>query len=348
MLPMSSNKKGLLLINIGTPDSASPNGPSVAEVRRYLGQFLMDPFVIDLPWVFRALLVHGIILRTRPKASQEAYHKIWTPQGSPLLIHSFAFAKGVQERLPHFEVALGMCNGNPSIESALRKLANAGVSQIIVAPLFPQYSEATNAGSMYITGKALKKLNWQPKIKEISAFYRQKFFIDTFAHEIRPLVESQKPDLVLFSFHGLPEKHITKADPTKMHCLQAGDCCADFEKHHPNCYKAQCAQTARLLSEAIGLKPGQSTHAFQSRLGRTRWIGPYTDEVLAELPKKGFKNILVVSPSFVADCLETLEEIGMRGRDTFLEAGGKTFSLAPCVNSRQDWIDGFSSWIETL
>ncbi len=337
---MSQPQQGVLLLNIGTPDSTS-----VADVRRYLAEFLSDPRVIDIHPVARWLLLHAVILRVRPKRSAEAYSEVWTERGSPLLFHSQDLAAALQQRLNgEASVRLAMRYGNPSIADALEAFARDGVDRIAVLPLFPQYSAATTGSAIEAT-KAAANSRWNlPQLQMIGEHADDPGYIEALAATLRPALEPA-PDHILFSFHGLPERHVRKGDPSGGHCLQRGDCCEVVVDANRRCYRAQCFATARALQAVVGLADEQLSVAFQSRLGRTPWIGPHTDATLAELGRQGVKRLVVMTPSFVADCLETIEEIGLRGRETFLEAGGGEMILVPCLNASPSWVDGLEALV---
>lgn len=328
---------GLLLINLGTPDS-----PDTPDVRRYLDQFLMDPRVIDINPLGRAALVKLAILPFRPKESGEAYRQIWTERGSPLLFHTEDLAAGVRERLgDDVQVEIAMRYQSPSIESALDRFRANGVDQIVAFPLFPQYSSAA-------TGSAVQELwerageRWNtPSIVNVPAFYEHPAFIEAFAKVAEPILADMKPDRVLFSYHGLPERHVRKSDESEgqTHCLATAGCCDAITPANRHCYRAQCYATTRAIVARLGLAEGEYEVAFQSRLGRDPWIKPYTDERLEALPGEGIKSVAVMCPAFVADCLETLEEIGMRAEEDFKAAGGEALRLVPSLNSSPAWID---------
>jgi ferrochelatase len=331
----ASRKTGVLLLNLGTPDA-----PETAPVRRYLREFLYDPRVIDIHPVGRMLLLEGAILPFRPSKSAEAYKKIWTDKGSPLLFHSVALKEAVQAKLgAAVPVELGMQYGNPSIPSALESLRQQQVEQIVVAPLYPQYSASS-------TGSALEKVyqhastRWViPAISTVGAFYDHPGFIEAFRDVARPVIDALNADHVLFSYHGLPERHMRKADDSGAHCLASKSCCDTLTPVNRNCYRAQCVATTKLLAQALQLAPEQYSLSFQSRLGRTPWIQPYTDLVIPELAKQGKRRIAVLCPAFVADCLETLEEIGLRAREQFKAEGGEELVLVPSLNATPRWID---------
>jgi ferrochelatase len=332
--------KGLLLINLGTPDQ-----PTTAAVRRYLAQFLSDPRVLDINPVGRWLLLHAVILRTRPAKSAHAYRQIWSEQrGSPLLYHSVDLAAAVQARLGDgWKVALGMRYGNPSIASAFRELRAAGVDRIVVLPLFPQYASSS-------TGSALEEL-YRIAGAELTvaplevrpAFFDDPGFLAAFVAVGRATLDGFGADHVLFSFHGLPERHMTEGDPSGRHCLASPDCCAALTALNRNCYRAQSYSTARDLAAGLALAEGGWSVSFQSRLGRTPWIKPYTDVVLDELAARGVKRLAVFCPAFVADCLETLEEIGLRARAQFKAAGGEDLILVPSLNATPAWAEAVAA-----
>ena len=333
---------GLLLINLGTPASTD-----VPDVRRYLAEFLSDPRVIDINPVGRALLLHGIILRFRPKASAEAYRTIWTERGSPLLFHTVDLAAKVAERLgPSCQVVTAMRYQQPSIEAGMQALAEAGVDRVVALPLFPHYSSAawgSAAEEVYRVASA----GWNvPCVQLVPPFYDHPAFIEAFAEVGRARLDDFKPDKVLFSYHGVPERHCTKSDLTGAHCLKRADCCDALVKANRNCYRAQCYATTRALAEALGLSAEQHEVSFQSRLGRTPWIQPYTDVRVVELAQAGVKRLAVYSPAFVADCLETLEEIAIRAKEDFQAHGGEDLLLIPSLNAEDVWADGVVRMVE--
>jgi ferrochelatase len=330
---------GLLLINLGTPDE-----PTSSAVRRYLREFLSDPRVLDINAVGRAALLNLVILPTRPSKSAEAYQKIWTDRGSPLLFHSQDLADKVRERLDSdWRVELAMRYGSPSIGDALERFRVAGITRLVVFPLFPQYAASSTGSALEVVYKHVAESWNTPYLTVVPPYYDDPLFIDAFAAVGRPVVDNQKPDHVLMSFHGLPERHMHKSDHTGSHCLRSDDCCAQMSSANSECYRAQCFATARALAAKLGLEDGKWEVTFQSRLGRTPWIKPYTDEVLLELPKRGIKKLAVFCPAFVADCLETLEEIGMRAVEDFKKAGGEELTLVPSLNSSDAWADAVAA-----
>ena len=326
-------KTGLLLINLGTPESPDPS-----DVRPYLRQFLMDPRVIDVP-AWKRWFVVNLILISRPKASGEAYAKIWTEQGSPLLIHSRALTEKVAQRLPGVRVELAMRYGSPSIESGLQRLRNAAVDKVVAFPLYPQYSSAANGSSLDKVFTEAAKLWNVPDIETIPPFYDDPEFIAACAARARPVIESADPEKVYFSFHGLPERHVVKSDESGAHCLRSAECCAHIGDANRHCYRAQCYATARLLGDRLGISDEKRVVCFQSRLGRDPWIRPYTDEIMIEHARAGVKRAVILSPAFVADCLETLEELGIRAVADWTANGGERLDIVPCVNSDDLWVD---------
>lgn len=330
-------KKAVLLINLGTPDH-----DDVHSVRRYLREFLNDPRVIDLPIWIRWPLVNLMIVPFRYKKTANAYQKIWSEVGSPLLTHTRDMQIALSAKLgDEYHVELAMRYGNPSIDAALNNLKQ--YNSIDIIPLFPQYSSAA-------TGSALKKTldqlsnRWNiPTIKVIHDFYNHPGFIQAFAENIRNTLKNKRIDLLVFSYHGLPERHVIKSD-CKAKCDRVNACPA-ISENNLFCYRAQCYATTQLIVEELKLTKDQYTVAFQSRLGRTPWIKPYTDLMLPELRAKGMQHIAMVSPSFTADCLETLEEINIRTRERWLSLGGTEFTFIPCVNAELQWIAALADMV---
>ncbi|HEY5951460.1 MAG TPA: ferrochelatase [Kofleriaceae bacterium] len=332
---------GLLLINLGTPDA-----PTTPAVRRYLREFLSDPRVIDINPVGRALLLNLIILPTRPAKSAAAYRAIWdSERGSPLLAFSRDLAAGVAAKLgDRWRVELAMRYGKPTIESGLAALRGAGVDRIVVLPLYPQYAASSTATSVARVME-LAGARWDvTPLDFIPAFYADEGFLGAFAAVAKPVLAQARPDHVLLSFHGLPERQIQKSDPTGAHCLRSATCCDAITTANQSCYRAQCYATARALASRLSLT--DYTVCFQSRLGRTPWITPHTDVLLDELAKQGKKRLAVLCPAFVADCLETLEEIGIRAREQFKAAGGDELTLVPSLNATPAWIDAVCAMAE--
>jgi protoporphyrin/coproporphyrin ferrochelatase len=333
---------GVLLLNLGTPDS-----PSVPDVRRYLREFLSDPRVLDIHPVARWLLLNLVILPVRPARSARAYQTVWTDQGSPLLVHSQALAAGVGRTLgPDHVVELGMRYGQPSIAAALDRLLARHPRKLVVLPLFPQYSSAANGSAIERVYQVLGR-GWNvPAVETVAAFYDDPGFIQAFVEVARRHLGPFRPDFVLFSYHGLPERHVKKSDPTGRHCLASAGCCDAMVPANRYCYRAHCFATTRALAAGLGLTPERHAVSFQSRLGRTPWIHPYTDtEVLPRLAQEGKKRLAVMCPAFVADCLETVEEIGIRAREQWKSLGGEELLLVPSLNAEERWIQVVSGMV---
>lgn len=327
-------KQGVLLVNLGTPDA-----PEAGAVRRYLREFLSDPRVLDINALSRWALLNLVILPLRPKKSAAAYAKVWTQDGSPLLVHSQALADRVAEALPQAKVLLAMRYGSPSIAQGMAAMRKAGCDELIVLPLYPQYAASSTASTIdKVYAEATRE--WKPPfITIVPPFFDDPRFIAAFADVGLPVLNEHAPDHVLMSFHGLPQRHMIKSDPTAgQHCLAADDCCATVGPRNRNCYRAQSFATARALAEALSLPQDGYTVSFQSRLGRTPWIKPYTDEVLVTLAQRGVKRLAVFCPAFVADCLETLEEIAIRAKEDFVAAGGEELVLVPSLNDHPSWV----------
>lgn len=333
MQPAQTNKNGFLLINLGTPKS-----PSVKDVRSYLGEFLMDKHVLDVPWFLRKVIVSGFILPFRPKNSAEAYEKIWTDNGSPLLVKSKALADRLEAALNE-PVALSMRYGNPSIREGIEDLCRRGVNNICIIPLYPQHADST------ITTSIEAAVNTLPE--GVSSFVMPPFYrTPEHTKAWGEIISTHLPenwDHLLFSYHGLPERHLTTADPTKQHCLTQEDCCNVPSSAHKTCYRHQVYETSKAIAAYLDITEDQYGISFQSRLGRLPWLTPYTDQVLEELPAQGIKNIAVACPAFVVDNLETLEEMGMQGYETFMQAGGESFTLIPCINESPTWVEGLAN-----
>jgi protoporphyrin/coproporphyrin ferrochelatase len=327
-------RTGLLLINLGTPDA-----PTTGAVRRYLREFLGDPRVIDINPIGRALLLNLIILPRRPAKSAHAYASIWdAKRGSPLLYHSRDLAAAVAEQLgADWHVELAMRYGRPSLSAALDAFAASGVERVVVLPLFPQYA-SSSTGTAQARVMELAGERWNvPALDFVPAFYDDPGFVGAFEQVARPVLAEFRPDHVLFSFHGLPVRQIVKTDRERTVCFQRETCCDELR--NPSCYRAQSFATARALASRLELAAERYTICFQSRLGRTPWIEPYTDHVIDRLGRGGTKRLAVMCPAFVADCLETVEEIGIRARAQFKLAGGDELVLVPSLNATRPWVD---------
>ncbi|MGZ8848655.1 MAG: ferrochelatase, partial [Pyrinomonadaceae bacterium] len=338
------NRIGVLLINIGTPDEATPEA-----VGRYLREFLMDGYVLDMPYLKRWLLVNRIIVPRRKLYSAQHYQEVQTEEGSPLLVFTNRFASDLAAELAHHDgeyiVEVGMRYGNPSIQAGLANLKKAGVDRIVAAPLYPQYTQSSFSTAIHETDKQAKKLGLTNKLKFIDPFYVDPGFIEAWAQVVRDHFDAHEADHLLFSYHSVPVRHIKQLDPID-HCHVNETCCAEVQSGaNRNCYRAQCHATSRAIASALGLNTDEFTTCFQSQFGKDEWIGPSFEDLLVELPKRGIKRIAVACPSFVADCLETLEEIGMRGRDEFKEAGGQELTLIPCLNNDPLWIKAAANLI---
>lgn len=334
------HRTGILLVNTGTTAA-----PTTGATRAYLREFLSDARVLDLAAPLRYFILYGFILPFRPRKSAEAYAAIWGEEGSPLLAVSRACRDAIQERFPEADVALAMRYGQPSLLAALDELMADPVDRIVVVPLFPQYASATT-GSVLERVYSLVKSRWNvPSLSVVPPFFDDTGFLDAWRAVAAPVLEAVNPDHVLMSYHGLPERHVRKSDPTGRHCLERDGCCAVLGSENRYCYRAQCLATSRAIAERLALAPGRYSVSFQSRLGRDAWLTPATDQRVPELAREGVKRLVVLCPAFVADCLETLEEIGLRARESFLEAGGEEFQLVPCLNVHAAWLDALEGLI---
>lgn len=333
-------RRGILLMNLGSPDSTD-----VPDVKRYLDEFLMDDKVIDYPYLLRLLLIKGLITPKRAPRSAEAYKKIWWPEGSPLIVLTERLKSVLARQIPE-PVEVAMRYGNPSVASAFQKLMDreAQLDEVLAFPLYPHYAMSSYETAVDYTREIYKKGRYPFRLSFIRPFYREPGYINALAESIRPYL-TEEFDYLLFSYHGLPERHIRKADPTHHHCLRQADCCTLDSTAHRTCYRHQIITTMELTARQLGLPSGKYGFSFQSRLGRESWLKPYSVQVLEELPKKGVKKLLVVCPAFVADCLETLEEMAMEGRDTFMNSGGESFQFIPCMNTQPAWVDQLTTWV---
>ncbi len=326
---------GVLLLQLGTPDSTS-----TADVRRYLREFLSDPRVIDMPAPARWLLLNAIILPFRPRRSAEAYEKVWTDAGSPLLVHTYELRDRLATELgPGYEVVVGMRYRLPPISQALRQLTEAGCERLVIFPLFPQYASASTGSAVE---EALRQIGEKPNVLAVStigAFYGHPGYLKAVAAVARPLLAEFRPDHILFSYHGLPESQIRRSESQAGWCLIGPDCCAEISAANRFCYRAQCHATTRGVVAELGLGEGTYSTSFQSRLKGQKWIEPYTDFELPRFFEAGKRRLAVLTPSFVADCLETIEEIGIRGRKQWAELGGEDFFLIPCVDVDPTWVE---------
>jgi len=333
-------KKGVLLVNLGSPDSTKPK-----DVKKYLDEFLMDPRVIDVPRWARILLVRGIILNTRPKKSAEAYQKIWWEEGSPLIVLSERLQKKVQDKVT-LPVSLAMRYGSMTLKKGLQNLVDQDVDEVLVVPLYPQFAMATTETINVKVSELCEEFFPQLKISSLPAFYNKPDYIDVLSNSVQEHIKDLDYEHLLFSYHGVPERHIRKSDITNSHCKIDGSCCITPSKAHQFCYRHQCYETTRLVAEKLGLKENSYSVSFQSRLGFDPWLQPYTDRTIERMGKAGIKKLAIVTPAFVSDCLETLEEIAMEGEEIFHETGGKEFTTVPCLNDRDDFAQLLADWID--
>lgn len=332
-------KKGVLLVNLGSPDS-----PTKKDVRPYLDEFLMDERVIDAPYFLRNLLVRGIILNTRPKKSAKAYAKIWWDEGSPLIILSERFTEKVKKHT-ELPVALGMRYGSGSIKEGLQQLADQGVDEVLLVPLYPHYAMSSYETVVVKAMEQQKIFFPEIHLTTMPAFYSSPDYIKVLGDSIAEGLKDFDYDHVLFSYHGIPERHIRKSDPTKFHCKIDGTCCKINSVAHHTCYRHQCYDTTELVKAYLGLPEEKVSSSFQSRLAGDPWLKPYTDYEFERLAKEGKTKLAVITPAFVSDCLETLEEIAMEGEEEFKEAGGEQFKHISCLNDRDEWVALMAKWI---
>ena len=334
-------KKGVLLVNLGSPDSPEPK-----DVKKYLGEFLMDERVIDIPFAARTALVKGIILNTRPKESAKAYKKIWWKEGSPLIVISERLQNKVQKQV-EIPIGLAMRYGSMTIKKGLQELVDKGVEEVFLIPLYPQFAMATTETILVLAEELQQQYFPNLKIESLSAFYNKADYIEVLANSIQESLKDKTYEHLLFSYHGVPERHIRKSDVTKSHCKIDGSCCATSSEAHEFCYRHQCYEVTRLVSEKLQLKEGTFSTSFQSRLGFDPWLKPYTDRTIERLGKEGVKSMAIVTPAFVSDCLETLEEIAMEGQEIFHEMGGNQFTTVPCLNDDKAFVDLLTKWVNT-
>lgn len=334
-------KKGVLLVNLGTPDS-----PEVSDVRTYLDEFLMDERVIDINAFKRTLLVKGIIVPFRSPKTSKLYKEIWDENGSPLLYYSKIQVAMLQESLgSEYHVELAMRYQNPSIASALDKLKAAMVESIQVIPLFPQYASASTGSVIQKVMELVSKWQTIPPVSFINSFHDNELMIDTFAQNAEKY-QPESYDQILFSFHGLPERQLRKCDHSGQHCLKKEDCCATLTDVNKFCYSAQCHDTARLIAKRLNIPAEKYSVCFQSRLGKEPWVQPYTSEVLKELAEKGKKRLLVFCPAFVADCLETLYEVSVEYHEEFKALGGEEVQLVASLNDDPKFIEALVEMVK--
>jgi ferrochelatase len=321
-------------MNLGSPDSTS-----VKDLRRYLNEFLMDERVIDVAKWWRTILVKGIIVPLRAPKSAKAYQSVWTSEGSPLIVLTRQLQKAVSTKTD-LPVEICMRYGNPSPKSAMDALKQnyPSVKEVILLPLYPHYAMSSYETAVEYVKDIHQRQGYPFSLQVVPPFYKDENYIAALSDSIRPYL-SNDFDLLLFSYHGIPERHVRKTDCTGKHCLQSPDCCQVGSPAHAFCYRHQVVTTTELVAKQLGIPEGKYAYSFQSRLGRDPWLKPYTAKWLEHLPNEGVKKLMVVCPAFVSDCLETLEEMGEEGKEIFLHAGGEQFTLIPCMNSNEKWVD---------
>tara|TARA_B100001093_G_scaffold196032_2_gene188452 strand:- start:294 stop:1319 length:1026 start_codon:yes stop_codon:yes gene_type:complete len=332
--------KGVLLVNLGSPDS-----PDKKDVKNYLREFLMDERVIDEPLWLRTLLVKGIILNTRPKKSAKAYKKIWWDEGSPLIVLSNRLLEKV-DKMTSIPTSLAMRYGNPSIESGMKELVDKGIDEILLIPLYPQHAMASTETILVLAEEIRKEKFPNIQFTNVPAFYKHPDYIRVLAQSIENYLKGKDWDHLLFSYHGIPERHVRKSDITKSHCKIDGSCCSISSSAHEFCYRHQCYETTKQVTKYLNLPEGSYSSSFQSRLAGQPWLKPYTDKVVENFAKSGTKKMAIVTPAFVSDCLETLEEIAMEAKEDFYDNGGEEFHVIPCLNDDIEWVKVLSRWID--
>lgn len=331
-------QSAVLFVNLGTPE-----GPSPKQVSKYLSEFLLDPDVIQIPGFIRYLLFKCVIIPIRSPRSAKAYQKIWTDKGSPILVETKRWFSAMKQAAPELELEVAMRYGSPAIEEALVRLKSKNVTNILLWPLYPQYSRSTTGSVIRRTKQLLKKLKYDVNLEIIESFCDQDFFIKPFSKLIKEKWETGEFDYLLFSYHGLPETQIKREDKTNHHCLQKENCCDEYLSHVPTCYRAQCFKTTQALVQNLNIHSNQYHQSFQSRVGKTKWLDPYTDHEIKKCAQKGIKKVLVCCPSFVVDNLETLEEISMQAKEIFVAAGGQSLECVQSLNAEQEWIASFAT-----
>lgn len=326
-------------MNLGSPDSTS-----VKDVRVYLDEFLMDERVIDVPYLARLLLVKGIIVPFRAPKSARAYRSIWTEDGSPLIVVTKQLQAALQELVSE-PVEIAMRYGNPSPTDAFEALMKKmpGLEEVLLVPLYPHYAMSSYETAVVYAEEIHRKKKYPFRLTVVPPYYNEEIYVDALAESMRPYLQ-QDFDHLLMSYHGVPERHIYKGDITKSHCLKTQDCCEVSSAAHKQCYRHQCLTTTRLVAAKLELPAGKFSYSFQSRLGRDEWLKPYTAKRLEELPKAGIKKLVIACPAFVSDCLETLEEIAVEGKEIFLHAGGESFTMIPCLNTHPAWVSAVAEF----
>ena len=333
--------KGVLLVNLGSPDSTETK-----DVKSYLKEFLMDGRVIDLPKWFRTFLVIGIILNTRPKKSAKAYRKIWWKDGSPLIVLTERLQEKIQKKVS-IPVSIAMRYRNPSIHFGLEKLAKKGVNEVLLVPLYPQFAMATTETILVLAEEIRAKYFPEMKFTSLPSFYNHPDYVRVLANSIQEFLKDKDWEHLLFSYHGVPNRHIRKSDITKSHCKMNEKCCFEDSPAHKYCYRHQCEKTTQNVAKYLDLTEGTFSTTFQSRVSILgSWLRPYTDKTVEAFAKNGIKELAIATPAFVSDCLETLEEIGMEAAEDFEDKGGEKLHVIPCINDRDDWVNVMSRWID--
>jgi len=323
----------------------SPNSTAVPDVRRYLMEFLMDGRVIDYPWLFRKLLVGGMIVPFRAAKSAEAYKTIWTPEGSPLIVLTRQLQAALQQHMEE-PVEIAMRYGHPSMEEAYEALLKKmpQLEEVIAVPLYPHYAMSSFETAVEHAKEVYRRKKYTFSLHFVKPFYNDPGYLRALSEQVRPYL-AQGYDHILFSYHGIPARHIRKSDPTGSHCMHSAACCDTASPAHAFCYRHQCFATTREVVSRLNIPAGKYSNSFQSRLGKG-WLEPFTDIRLAEMPKEGIKSLLILCPAFVSDCLETLEEIAIRGKETFMEAGGESYTMIPCLNTNPLWVDALAGLVK--
>lgn len=329
-------------MNLGSPDSTSTR-----DLHTYLTEFLMDKRVIDYPWLFRKMLVGGIIVPFRAAKSAEAYKTIWTSEGSPLIVLTRQLQEALQGLIDE-PVEIAMRYGNPTVEEGFRRCLERmpDLEEVIAIPLYPHYAMASYETAVEYAQEIFRKMKYGFRLKFIRPFYNESHYLRALSELIRPYLRSAY-DHILFSYHGIPARHLRKSDPTGNHCLHSANCCDISSPAHATCYRHQCFATTREMVRLLDIPEGKYSNSFQSRLGKG-WLEPFTDIRLEEMPKEGIKKLLILCPAFISDCLETLEEIAIRGKETFLGAGGENYTMIPCLNVNSLWVEALAEWVRAI
>lgn len=329
-------------MNLGSPDSTS-----TGDLHTYLMEFLMDKRVIDYPWLFRKVLVGGIIVPFRAAKSAEAYKTIWTSEGSPLIVLTRQLKEALQATIDE-PVEIAMRYGNPTVgEGFERLLARVpDLEEVIAIPLYPHYAMASYETAVEYAQEVHRKKRYPFKLEFIRPFFNDPNYLRALSEHMRPYLQEEY-DHILFSYHGIPARHLLKTDPTRHHCLHSNHCCDTVSPAHATCYRHQCFATTRAMVRLLGIPEGKYSNSFQSRLGKG-WLEPFTDIRLEEMPKEGIKRLLILCPAFISDCLETLEEIAIRGKETFIGAGGVSYTMIPCLNVNPLLVETLAGWVRSF